>query len=514
MPYPTNSPALEVKGLCKHVAGALALDKVDFAAYPSEVHALISEDNVGVSALIKILGGVLAADGGEIWVHGQPVQLRSPTDSLRSGICLVVKDNAVIPNLSAAENIHIGSELLCGAWVSWRQVLASASAILEQIGATFDPRKPVWQLTPGERQFVVIARAMARKPRVLILHEPTSNLDAQDCEKMLEVVCRLRQQGMAIIYISHRLSEIYALSDRVTVLHAGHVAGSLNGESISTQRVIDFMSHVAEPGKSDVPLLRKPATASLIEVRALTDGQRIKPVSFDIAPGEVVGLTGLMGSGRSRLARLLCGADRLRSGTISIAGNQKIFHTPAHALQAGIVYVPESCDGGELFPQMSFQDNVTIGLATQLRTLGLFCDGTALANRYDSVAKRLRIPLLAGRSWVAELSEAMQRKLLLARGLVMQPKLLIWDEPVKGLGAETKLEFEAIVRELALNGTSVLWISAEAADIVRVCNRALVMCEGEMVASLDPSTGADFTEETVLAYATGIRHNSMENTMW
>jgi ABC-type sugar transport system ATPase subunit len=242
MPTTSIAPVLEVRGLCKKFPGVVALDQVEFRAYPGEVHALIGENGAGKSTLMKILGGVLAADAGDILVEGRAVKLRTPLDSRRLGINQVPQDIGVMPNLSAAENIHVGAELRWGPWLDWGQTFEAAAAALEQVGATFDPRTPVWRLSIAQQQLVVIARAIARAGRVLVLDEPTSSLGDKDCEKLLEVICHLRQQGMAIIYISHRLNEIYSLADRITVLHDGHVVGTLEGEGISTQGVIDLMS--------------------------------------------------------------------------------------------------------------------------------------------------------------------------------------------------------------------------------------------------------------------------------
>src|SRR5882672_9807717 len=247
MPATKIVPMLEVRGLCKQFPGVVALDQVEFRAYPHEVHALIGENGAGKSTLMKILGGVLAADAGEILIEGRPVRLRTPRDSRRLGINQVPQDIAVMPNLSAAENIHVGAEPRWGPWLNWGQAFEASAAALEQVGASFDPRTPVWQLSPAQQQLVVIARAIVRDGRVLVLDEPTSSLSGRDCEKLLEVICRLREQGMAVIYISHRLNEIYSLADRITVLHEGRVMGTLEGEDISTQGVIGLMSHGKAP---------------------------------------------------------------------------------------------------------------------------------------------------------------------------------------------------------------------------------------------------------------------------
>jgi ribose transport system ATP-binding protein len=364
-------------------------------------------------------------------------------------------------------------------------------------------------------QLVVIARAIVRDGRVLVLDEPTSSLPGRDCEKLLDVICRLREQGMAVIYISHRLNEIYSLADRITVLHEGRVMGTLEGEDISTQGVIGLMSHGKAPRARATAQARdrsfaQPLMTAMLQARELTDGLRIKPSTFDIASGEVVGLTGLVGSGRSRLCRLLCGADPKSGGSLRIDGRDCDFRGPAQALRAGVVYVPEAQGADGLFPRMSLQDNVTLGLVAQHRKLGLICDDAELARRCREVMERLHFQLPADGPWAIELSGGMRQKLALARGLVMQPKLLILDEPLKGLDADAIDDVDAVIRELAAQGSAILWVAADASEIVRVCDRALIMCEGEITGSVDPAQGQEFSEGLLLSYATGIRHDAIQ----
>ncbi len=519
----TTPPLLEVRNLCKRFPGVIALDSVAFQAHAHEVHALIGENGAGKSTLMKILAGVLPADAGEILLDGRPAALRTPLHSLRLGIHQLPQDIGVIANLSAAENIHVGAEPHWGPWLNRGRELQTSAAALEAAGARFDPRTPMWQLNTAQQQRVVIARAIARAGRVLVLDEPTSCLGERDAEQLLHLVCRLRGQGMAIIYISHRLNEIYALADRITVLHEGRVMGTLAGEAISTQTVIRLMSRgggITEPPHRKAA--STPATAGapqaaarpLLQASGITDGQRIKPASFDIARGEVLGLTGLVGSGRSRLCRLLCAADALRGGSLRIDGHDVAFRSPAQALRAGVVYVPDTDHAGALFPRMSLHDNVTLGLVGQHRKLGLICDDAELERRSRDVIDRLQIRR-ADEGSGAALSGGMRRKLALARGLVMQPRLLILDEPLKGLDPAAAADVQALIHERAEQDVAVLWVSAEAREVLRVCDRALVMCEGEITGVLHAGGGPEWCEDNLLAYATGMRrHNPAEAACW
>jgi ribose transport system ATP-binding protein len=509
MTEPQRPPVLEVRGLSKTFPGTVALDRVGLTVRAHEVHALIGENGAGKSTLMRILAGALAADAGEVLMDGAPVRLRSPADSRRLGISIVPQDISLAPNLCAAENMYVGAELRWGPIVNRALMHEAAVAVLERIGAKFDPRTPVWQLDTAQRQLVVIARALALEGRVLVLDEPTSSLAARDSETLLDVLCQLREQGMAILYISHRLSEIYALSDRVSVLHDGRLLATLAGEEIGMDRVIRLMSHgAAAPEPARTPRPAQPM-APLLQVRALSDGERLAPVSLQVARGEVLGLTGLVGSGRSRLARLLCGAGRKRSGEVRLDGRACDFHAPADALQLGIAYMPENRVDEALFPRMSPRDNVVMCVVSLYRKLGLFCDEARLEQVYLDVKKRLQLELPDSDVWAAELSSGMQKKLLLARSLITQPRLLILDEPTVGLDAASHAAFETLVRELADAGMAVVWVSADVPEVLRVSDRVLVMCDGEVTGTLDPARGDAFTEDVVLAYATGLRRDDL-----
>ena len=500
----TRPPVLEVRGLSKAFPGVVALDRVGLTVRAHEVHALIGENGAGKSTLMRILSGALPADSGEILLDGKAVHLRSPSDSRRLGLSLVPQDICLSPNLCVAENMYVGAELRWGPLVNRALMHEAAVALLERIGAKFDPRTPVWQLNTAQRQLVMIARALALEGRVLVLDEPTSSLSGRDGETLLDVLCQLRDEGMAILYISHRLSEIYALSDRVTVLHDGHVLATLEGEDISMERVIRLMSH---GGAAETPRRAKRSGEPLLVAQGLSDGERLEPASLRIAKGEVLGLTGLIGSGRTRLAKLLCGAARRRSGELLMEGQPCHFDSPADAMQHGIAYMPENRVDEALFPRMSVRDNAVMCVVSAYRKLGVFCDEAELERLYLDAKQRLDLQLPNTDIWAAELSGGMQKRLLLARSLIAQPRLLILDEPTVGLDSAARAGFQTIVRELADAGMSIVWISADIPEVLRVSDRVLVMCAGEITGMLDPARGDAFNEDLVLGYATGLRRD-------
>lgn len=450
---PARSPVFELRGLCKARGGARVLDDIDLRVDAHEVHALIGEAGEPRAALLQLLAGGAQPDAGQILVDGTAVQLRSPLDSLRHGIHQVPQEIGVAPNLSVAENIHFGRGVAQGGLVRWARLHESAAEVLERIEAPVSPRALAGALRPAQQQLVVIARALASGAKVLVLDDPTSRLDARDSETLLGVICRLARDGMAIVHMSHRVGEIYALADRVSVLRGGRIAGRLEGEAISTEQVLQLLSRGARAPLREARRQASPSVP-LLEARDLADGERVEPASLRIARGEVLGLTGLLGSGRTRLCRLLVGAAPARAGGIWVEGCAQSFRSPADALREGIVYLAgDAQDGATLFAH--------------------------------------REP------------EARRRTLAWARALVAQPKVVILDEPVQGLEPEAAGEVEAFARGLAATGTSVLWVSSDMASVVRVCDRALVMYEGAVCAEIDPARGDPLDERALLGYATG-----------
>ncbi len=491
---------LEMRGVYKEFPGVQALGNVDFKAYPFEIHALVGENGAGKSTLMKVLAGIHPINQGEILLDAQKVRLRSPLEARAAGINLIHQELSLVPNLTVAENIFLGSERRFGWLLNQNQLNRAALVILEQLGAKFAPNTRVNQLSLGEAQLVEIARALAYRGRVLVMDEPTSALSERETEKLFEVMCSLRAEGVAIVYISHRINEVYALADRVTVLRDGQVAGTLSGESIHAQVVVNMMAgKTSQPKPHTDPHPHKAKT--VLEVRELTDAKRIKPASLSLAAGEILGLSGLVGSGRSKLARLICGVDPKRGGEILIDGQLKKIESPADALKLGVAYVPENRLEQGMFLEMSVQDNLTLSVLNRYTQAGLN-DQKALRDLFKTTAARLGIGTGNAQEKAGELSGGNQQKLLLARALVTKPKVIILDEATRGIDLISKAELYQLILELAAQGMAVIMISTDLPEILELCQRVLVMREGQIVGELE---GEELSQENILAFATGLR---------
>jgi ribose transport system ATP-binding protein len=520
---------LETRGVYKAFPGVLALENVDFEVYSGEIHALVGENGAGKSTLMKALAGIHAVSQGEILLDGQAVRFRSPAQSRAAGISLIYQEPNLVPNLSVAENIFLGSEPRFGGWlVRETQMNQAALGLLEQLGSDLDPNRKVAQLSVGEGQLVEIARALAHRGRVLVMDEPTSALSERETERLLEVICGLRREGVAIVYISHRINEVYALADRVTVLRDGERVGTLTGDAIRPAVVVGMMAGESgnnprgalTRGTPDANTQTKPSrlgtraspprnrsATPVLEVRGITDLQKLQPISFSVAAGEILGLSGLVGSGRSTLVRLICGADPKGAGEVRLNGQVQHIRSPTDALRAGIAYLPENRAEQGLFPEMSALDNLVIGVLGR-HTRGGISDEKALKIVFETAVQRLGIGVHNAHAKVATLSGGNQQKLLLARSLVAQPKVLILDEATRGVDVTSRAELHKLIREAAAEGAAIIVISTELPEITQLCNRALVLLEGEIVAELE---GEELTQDNILAFATGLKRGRNES---
>jgi ribose transport system ATP-binding protein len=499
---------LEMRGVYKAFPGVMALTDVDFRVYAGEIHALVGENGAGKSTLMKVLAGIHPINQGEILLDGNPVRFRSPLESRAAGVSLIHQELNLVPNMTVAENIFLGAELRQGWFVNHRQMNQTALFILEQLGAEIDPNTRVGELSLAQGQLVEIARALAHRGRVLVMDEPTSALSERETEHLFEVICQLRREGVAIVYISHRINEVYALADRVTVLRDGECIGTLSGEDIGSEAVVRMMAgrdpaHVTTPALEPRLAARQGASQVVLEVRDLGDGRRLKPANLRVSSGEILGLTGLVGSGRSTLARVICGADRGVTGEILIDGQVRRIRSPADALRAGIAYLPENRKEQALFLEMSAQDNLVISVLRQYTRIGVN-DESALGQLFWRNAQRFGITVRSPRDNVSDLSGGNQQKLLLARSLVAEPKVLILDEPTRGIDVTSRAELYQLMLEVASRGTAIIVISTDLTEILELSHRVLVMREGEIVAELERS---ELNQETILAFATGLRRS-------
>lgn len=497
----TTTPVLEMQGITKRFNGVPALQNVNLTIYPGEVHALMGENGAGKSTLMKILAGAYIADEGEIRINGSPVKITNPGTARQAGINLIYQELNVAPNLTVTENIFMGSELRRGQLLDRQGMEREARQVIQNLGASFAPNDVVGSLSIAEQQQVEIARALKDKSRVLVMDEPTAALSDRETQHLFEVVRKLRSDGIAIIYISHRMEEIYALADRISVIRDGQYIGSLTRDEISPQRLVQMMV-----GRSMQDFYEHQRQTNLgavvLEVRNISDGRKIQPASFELHAGEILGLAGLVGAGRTELSRLIFGADPKASGEVFLDGKKLNINSPGDAIAAGIGYVPEDRKDQGLFLEMSSRKNIALNRLKQEAKAGIVNWGSVNQLAKKAVENfNIRLANLEIRA--VDLSGGNQQKLLLARWLAIQPRVLMLDEPTRGVDIGAKSEIYRIISELAAEGMAILMVSSELPEIVGMSDRVIVMREGQLVGELDGSSGKEITQENIMHYGTG-----------
>ncbi len=487
--------------ITKTFPGVRALQDVQLTIHAGEVHALMGENGAGKSTLMKILAGAYVPDAGaDIRIDGKPVTIDGPLGAKALGIAIIYQELALAPNLTVAENIYLGREARHGPAIDRGGMAAGCADILLRLGATFGPRTRVQDLSIAERQMVEVARAIHAKSRVLVMDEPTTALSARETGKLFTLIRRLRADGLAIIYISHRMAEVYELSDRVSVLRDGQYVGTLTPEEVGPEAIVRMMvgrdlSSFYKKGHRPPPGSPEP----VLEVRGLTDGGRVRDGSFVLYRGEVLGLAGLVGAGRTELARLIFGAERRTGGSVKLEGREVDFAGPGEAIAAGVAYLTEDRKAQGLFLDMSCSENVNLGVIGRDSGPGGWLDFKRAGERVRDAIKAMAIRVAGPAVQVGTLSGGNQQKVLLSRLLETEPKVLILDEPTRGVDIGAKSEIYRIIDQLAQTGLAVLVISSELPEIVGICDRVVVMHEGRIAGEADP-----ITEENIMALAAGV----------
>ncbi len=497
-------PLLRMRGIKKQFGPAFALNGVDLDIYPGEVHALMGENGAGKSTLMKILSGAHSCTAGTIEVNGGPALISGPTDAKRLGISIIYQELALAPNLTVAQNMVLGQEKARFGFVDRNATITACRKALDELDVDFSPTDKVASLSLAQRQQVEIARALLSDCRILVMDEPTTSLSSRECERLFAIVRKLRAQGLAIIYISHRMDEVYDLADRVTVLRDGRYVGSVTRADLSEERLVQMMV-----GRDLSSFYQKDRNASyapgatLLSVRNLRDGAKVKDVSFDLRRGEVLGLAGIVGAGRTEFARLVYGASRVTGGTMLLDGEPIEIRSPLDALQAGIAYLTEDRKHDGLFLDMSVSANVNIAAIGDDSKACAFLDRTKEKSRTAGAIREMKIALSGPQINVGALSGGNQQKVLLARLLQTRPKLIILDEPTRGVDIGAKSEIYRIIETLAHNGTGVLVISSDLPELVGITDRVVVMRDGRIEGEVGGSTGTPITSEKIIAIATG-----------
>jgi ribose transport system ATP-binding protein len=486
---------LEAKGLTKSFPGVRALDGVDFELRAGEVHALLGENGAGKSTLIKVLGGAVAPDRGEVLLDGARLPLGDPLAARRSGISIVYQELALVPELTAAENVFLGREQ-ARPLLRRGEMRSTAQGLLDELGSGVSAEARVGTLSVAQRQMVEIARALVVESRVLILDEPSATLSGPEVERLFAVVRKLRGRGLGIVYISHRLEEVFANADRVTVLRDGrHVTTASLGD-VDRSSLIRWM--VGRDVSEEFPPRAPSPGAPVLEARGLASPPRFREVSLSVRRGEIVGLAGLVGAGRTSVALALFGALDAE-GEVRLEGAPVRFRSPAEAIAAGLGYVTEDRKGRGLFPELGAGENMTIAYLRSFTRAGVLSPGRLEAAGAEA-GRGVDLRAASLEQKAGTLSGGNQQKLLVARYLLRPRKLLILDEPTRGIDVGAKAEIYALMNRLTDQGLAILMISSELPEVLAMSDRVVVMHEGRTKGEL---RRGEATPERVMELATG-----------
>ncbi|MBA3944052.1 MAG: sugar ABC transporter ATP-binding protein [Herpetosiphonaceae bacterium] len=491
-----QAPVMEVHHLSKHFGGVRALKDVQLELRAGEIHALLGENGAGKSTLIKIMTGFYQPDEGQLVFEGQTVHFGNTRDAQLAGIVAIYQEPSLFPDLDIAENIFVGRQPVQRGRVAWRQMYRAAAELLQQLGVALDPRTKARELSVAQQQMVEIARAISIKAKVLIMDEPTSSLTQNEVAELFAIVRQLRTTGTAIVFISHRLEELFALVDRVTVLRDGAYVATQEMEHVTTSDLIQMMV-----GRTLNELFPKQAVVPgpvVLQVEQLGVPGSFADISFTLRQGEIVGMAGLIGAGRTAVARTLFGIDPAVSGTIKLDGHAVSITSPQVAMALGIGYVPEDRKQQGLVLAMSIANNISLPVLSQLSSGGWL--NTRREQQLAATgAQQLEVKMAGVRQQVGQLSGGNQQKVVLAKWLGTNPRVLVLDEPTRGIDVGTKAAVHRLMSSLAAQGMAILMISSELPEVLGMSDRVLVMREGRITAEF---TRVEATQAKIMAAAT------------
>lgn len=493
-------PIVTIRDLTKSFAGVRALDRAQFDLLPGEVHALMGENGAGKSTLMKVLAGVYRKDAGEVTFDGRPVDIESPRAAQALGIGIIHQELNLMNHLSAAQNIFIGREprRRFGVFIDEQAMRVEARRIFERMHLRLEPDTPVGELTVAKQQMVEIAKALSYDSRVLIMDEPTAALNTEEVSDLFRIIGQLRSQGVAIVYISHKMDELKRIADRVTVMRDGQYIATVRMADTAMDSLIAMMvgRHLADV-ENDFPDTSQ--NEIVLEAKGIHRGAMVRDASFVLRKGEILGFAGLMGAGRTELARAVFGADPIDSGEVWLHGRKVKIKSPQDAVLHGIGYLSEDRKHFGLATGMDVETNIALPSMKRFLSMGFFVDQPAIEAAGERYVKQLNIKTPSVRQQVRLLSGGNQQKIVVAKWLLRDCNVLFFDEPTRGIDVGAKAEIYRLLKALAESGKAIVMISSELPEILRVSHRVLVMCEGRITGEL---AGREASQEKIMQLAT------------
>ena len=492
---------LEVKGISKNYGGIKALNNVDLTLYRGEVHAVIGENGAGKTTLMNIIGGIIKQDEGLLMFNGEKVEFNSPLEAFRKGIATIHQELTMMPHLNVMENIFMGRmkkfNISHLGFINYQKLISSAREALDLINFSTDPKSYVKDLSISERQGIEIIKALSGDASVIIMDEPNSSLTDLETKQLFSIIRRLTSSGVSVVYVSHKIEEVLQIADRITILRDGKSAGTIERKEATVTRLFSMIA--GREMKDPHTRITHKSDHILLQVNAL-GGNGFRNISFDLSKGEILGFYGLVGSGRSELGRALFGADPVEEGTVTLSGKLLSIDSPMEAIANGIAMVPEDRKEQALFMNLPVRSNMTISYLPELSNLNFFIISSSENKEINDYIRLLHIKLEEPSQPISSLSGGNQQKVVLARNLMIDPSIIILDEPTQGIDVGAREEIYQLINDLAAKGMGIIFISSEIPEIMTVSDRIAVLHEGRLAGILNRE---EVTEKKLIAYATG-----------
>ena len=490
-----TTPFLEMKGITKQFPGVLALNQVDLSVYPGRVLALVGENGAGKSTLMKVLSGVHRRDAGEILIEGKSVEITSPLASRQMGISIIYQELSVLNNMDVAENIFVGREKKKNGFVDKKRQHEEARALLERVGLNIDTHTMTRRLSTAQKQMVEVAKALSYNSRLIIMDEPTSSLTDKETAMLMDIIRKLRDEGVAIVFISHRMNEIFEISDEIAVMRDGEMVQHMITSEVDEQQVIAAMV-----GRDVNDIFQKeeaPIGDVVLEVKNLSTRSFLKDISFNVRAGEIVGFAGLVGAGRSEVMRALFAVDPRETGEVFVNGKPVEIKSTVDALNAGLGFVPEDRKEQGLILKQTIRANASLAALNSVAN-GWFIDQKREKALSDEYVSKLKVKTPSIEQKVMNLSGGNQQKVVIAKWMATHPKVLILDEPTRGIDVGAKKEIHLLMSELAKQGVAIIMISSELPEVLGMADRIYVMHDGRIKGEIDR---ANASQESIMKLA-------------